>query len=291
MSRMNRVLPKPALQEPRVMVSVRHPTLGVLRRAFPPNYTVMALYDWVGSLFTRPQHFALCFSSPYRIVCPEDDIKEVSRHNCVNNMLTLFRQQSVADSKLCLLFKGEHAVGSGVLREVYSVFWDSFVSSYCEGSSHFTFSVTAAMSQDDFVAVGRILTHQFIKTGTLPLQIVEAIIQQAVTGRVSEECSVQSLLMLLHEKQREILQQALLGVKPFPTEDVIDILADYGITAIPCTSNMKQLILQVSETELISKPFMCITKLREGMGSFWDGVNAEEMHAVYSICTPTHSSI
>ena len=97
--------------------------------------------------------------------------------------------------------------------------------------------------------------------------------------------------MLLHEKEREILQQALLGVKPFPTEDVIDILADYGITAIPCTSNMKQLILQVSETELISKPFMCITKLREGMGSFWDGVNAEEMHAVYSICTPTHSNI
>ena len=36
---------------------------------------------------------------------------------------------------------------------------------------------------------------------------------------------------------------------------------------------------------------MCITKLREGMGSFWDGVNAEEMHAVYSICTPTHSNI
>ena len=147
------------------------------------------------------------------------------------------------------------------------------------------------LSQDDFVAIGRILTHQFIETGTLPLQILKAIIQQAVTGRVSEECSVQSLLMLLHEKEREILQQALLGVKPFPTEDVIDILADYGITAIPCTSNMKQLILQVSETELISKPFMCITKLREGMGSFWDGVNAEEMHAVYSICTPTHSNV
>ena len=72
-------------------------------------------------------------------------------------------------------------------------------------------------------------------------------------------------------------------MKPLPTEDVIDILADYGVTAIPSTSNMKQLILQVSETELISKPFMCITKLREGMGSFWEGVYAEEIHAVYSI--------
>ena len=78
MSRMNRVLPEPALQKPRVMVSVRHPTLGVIRRAFPPNCTVMALYDWVGSLSTRPEHFAPCFSSPYHIVCPEDDIKSVT---------------------------------------------------------------------------------------------------------------------------------------------------------------------------------------------------------------------
>lgn len=159
-------------------------------------------------------------------------VREVSRHNCVKDMLTHFRQQSVADSKLCLLFKGQHVV-------VYSVFWDRSVSSYCKGSSHFTFPVTAAKSQDDFVAIGRILTHQFIETGTLLLQILKAIIQQAVTGRVSEECLVQSL-MLLYEKEREILQQALLGVKPFPTENVIDIPVDYGATTIPSTSNMKQ---------------------------------------------------
>lgn len=159
-------------------------------------------------------------------------VREVSRHNCVKDMLTHFRQQSVADSKLRLLFKGQHAV-------VYSVFWDRSVSSYCKGSSHFTFPVTAAKSQDDFVAIGRILTHQFIETGTLLLQILKAIIQQAVTERVSEECLVQSL-MLLYEKEREILQQALLGVKPFPTENVIDIPVDYGVTTIPSTSNMKQ---------------------------------------------------
>jgi len=32
-------------------------------------------------------------------------VREVSRHNCVKDMFTHFRQQSVADSKLCLLFK------------------------------------------------------------------------------------------------------------------------------------------------------------------------------------------
>lgn len=408
MSRKNHVLYEPATHEPRVTVSVRHSILGVVRRAFPPNSTVMALYDWVGSLSTHPEHFALCFSSPHCTVYPEDDIKSVAssvlcmsqregpmplcrdneevgvfscqsesdnnrddtlsdhefqaeskntedgvasdtykhlgevqsrppgqlleedlevstreqenvqileglnskrqrteehrpqnvfmlkaidRHNCFNDMLTLYKQPSIGNCKLYLTFSGETAVGHGVLSEVYSVFWDNFVSSYCEGSLHFTFSVSAAMSQDDFVAIGCILTDQFIQTGTLPLQISEAIIQQAVIGQVSEECLIQSFLTLLNEKERDILQQALLGVTPFQTEEVRDILSNYGATTIPSPSNLRAILLQVSQTELISKLFMYITKLREEMGSFWDDVTADEIHAVYTICTPTHSNV
>lgn len=88
--------------------------------------------------------------------------------------------------------KGDDTAHDGVRREVYSVFWDSFVSSYCEGCCRFTFSVSAALSQGDFVAIGRLLTHQFIQTGTFPLQISEAIIQQAVVSKVTEECLIQS---------------------------------------------------------------------------------------------------
>ena len=149
-------------------------------------------------------------------------------------MLALFKEHGIANCNLCFVFERENASGQGVIRQVYSVFWDIFVYSYSEGASHFTFSVSAALSQDDFVATGRILTHQFIQTGTLPLQISVAIIRQAVVGQVSE-CLIQSLLKLLHKKERGILQKALLGVQPLPTEDVIKILCDYGITAVPNT--------------------------------------------------------
>ena len=47
----------------------------------------------------------------------------------------------------------------------------------------------------------------------------------------------------------------------------------------------------MSETDFISKPFMFITKFREGMGSFWGGVNPEEIQAVYSIFPLTHTNI
>jgi len=92
--------------------------------------------------------------------------------------------------------------------------------------------------------------------------------------------------MLLHEKEREILQQVILGKKPFPMEDVVEILSDYGVTSVPSASNIKKILLQVSQTELISKPFLYITKLREGKGPFWNGVTDTEIHALYSVCTP-----
>ena len=105
---------------------------------------------------------------------------------------------NVANCKVCPTFKIKNAVGHGVLRIVYSTFRDHLVSSYCKGSSHYTPSVSAAMSQG-FVATVRILKHQFIQTGTLPFQIPEAIIQQAVAGQVLGV--FESFLMLCCKKR------------------------------------------------------------------------------------------
>ena len=64
-----------------------------------------------------------------------------------------------------------------------------------------------------------------------------------MVGQVAEQCLIQPFLELLHEKEGGFLQQALLGVQPLPTEDVIEIRCDYGITAVPNTSNVRREIL------------------------------------------------
>ena len=61
-SRENRVLLEPAPHKARVTVSVRHTSLGIIKRVFPANCKVSALYDWVDSLCTVPEHFSLSFS-------------------------------------------------------------------------------------------------------------------------------------------------------------------------------------------------------------------------------------
>ena len=76
-SRQNCVLNEPDMKEPRVTISVHHPILGVIKRAFPPYCKIMAVYDWVGSRSTHLEYFAPCFS-PQSILYPEQDIALVA---------------------------------------------------------------------------------------------------------------------------------------------------------------------------------------------------------------------
>ena len=62
-ARCKRVLPEPSASEEQFIVSVRHPTLGILRRSFTQQATVSALYDWVGSLNDYPIYFKLVYLS------------------------------------------------------------------------------------------------------------------------------------------------------------------------------------------------------------------------------------
>ena len=51
--------PEPNSTEPKVKVSVRHSTLGVVSRVFDPEGSMQGVYDWIGSLSKTPEHFLL----------------------------------------------------------------------------------------------------------------------------------------------------------------------------------------------------------------------------------------
>ena len=54
-----RVPPEPPVNEATAVVSVRHVTLGIQRRAFKATDEMGVVYDWIGSLSTKPESFAL----------------------------------------------------------------------------------------------------------------------------------------------------------------------------------------------------------------------------------------
>ena len=54
---------------------------------------------------------------------------------------------------------------------------------------------------------------------------------------------------------------------------------------------MKEILVQVSTTELVTKPFFCLNKLQEGMGLFWKAVTSDEISALYMLCFPTNMNV
>ena len=210
----------------------------------------------------------------------------ISRHN-ITELMRVYEDPEVSKQKLVVLFDEDSGSGDGVVREMFSLFWERFVLLNCEGSSQFTISVSPAMRPDDYATVGRILTHGFLLCGSFPLQLARASLHQAIFGSVDDDCLLDSFLMLLPAKERKTMLIGLEGTEPFPSEEIMDILDDFKETTMPLSSNLRKLVLKVATAEFITKPFLPLLKLREGMGEFWNALTREELDSLYEMCSPS----
>ena len=66
-ARLSRVLDEPTVDEPPVVVRVRHIDLGLVNRAFKPKQKMAVVYDWIGSLRLIPLYFPLS-STPGNVI-------------------------------------------------------------------------------------------------------------------------------------------------------------------------------------------------------------------------------
>ena len=215
----------------------------------------------------------------------------VRRDNIIADLISVYRDQDLTNTRVRVTLVGEDASGNGVGREMYALFWDKLLSEHAEGDSEFTVPNVITLSADDYITIGRILTHQFIQFGTFPVRLNQASVHQAIFSHVSDECLVSSFLHLLPPRERECLSNALAGTCPFLADEVLEVLKDYAIRQMPSQDNIHTIILQVAKNELIAKPYMCLMNIRRGMGSFWDDITTEEVNSLYQLSHPTPQRI
>ena len=386
-----RVPPEP--EEQYWLVAVRHLQLGLIRRKFSPDWSALAVYDWVGALCPKPEHFSLG-PTPSQTIYPEDKVAGITRVLCMkveeteialsredskitlgggketsnddtipqilfapecsstpkNNMLTcetevpevlmegdeiseeedtqahfsvlqerrnkalgllqfekcvfvsksnvyqellqIYQDEDILRYKLVPRFdEADVATGDGVLRELYSLFWEQFFTQNCHGDTEVAFTITQDMAPDDFCAVGRIITHEFVQCGVFPVRLAKASVLQALFNEVGESDLTESLLCIVPPKQREILGRAMGRRQPFPQDDLIELLEDFKIKKVPTPENIHQQIVRVATAEFVTKPYFALMKLRDGMGQFWGEATKDEINALYQLSKPTASLV
>lgn len=218
----------------------------------------------------------------------------VDKNNVVKQLLEMYREdEAISNNKLVVSFEGEQANGEGLLRELYSLFWESFFSQNCEGSNQYTLCVSPNLSEEDFTALGRLITHMFIQCGTFPVKLVKASMYQALFGAVSDEIVLDSFLRLLPPAETQMLSDVLSGKKALPLvlDEVLDILDEYQERTRPTSTNLKATLVKIGKAEFVTKLFLPLVKIREGMGKFWDSVTKEEVDSVYELCTPSPTRV
>ena len=217
---------------------------------------------------------------------------KVTKDNIVKDLIELYKDPSIINSRLLMEISGqEDAVGSGVLREAYSLFWDNLLANNTMGETEFTIPMAPHFTCEDYVSIGRIITHQFVQCGAFPVKISQASITQALVGDVSPETLISSFLKLLPPREREIIEKGLSDSTAFSQDEIMEILEDYHINTLPTTANLASLITQIGRNELAQKPYLHLLRIRRGMGPMWDGVSEEEIASIYNLCQPTTQRI
>ena len=215
----------------------------------------------------------------------------VSKNNLVQQILDLYADDGVSGYKMRVTIDEYDASGDGVLREVFAMFWEEFLSNNSEGADHYTLALQASYSESVYEALGRLIEHQFLMCGTLPLQLVEALLHQLVAGRVDQNCLERSLLSMMTSTERQVVNDAIYG-RNFDTSRLLEILADYGVQTFPRPDNIKELILEVARAELVRKPFYALTKMKEGMSAtFRSLITTNDIAAMYHVCIPTSKNL
>ena len=147
----------------------------------------------------------------------------VSKNNLVQQILDLYADDGVSGYKMRVTIDKYNATGDGVLREVFAMFWEEFLSNSSEGADHYTLALQASYSESVYEALGRLIEHQFLMCSTL---------HQLVAGRVDQNCLERSLLSMMTSTERQVVNDAIYG-RNFDTSRLLEILADYGVQTFP----------------------------------------------------------
>ena len=125
------------------------------------------------------------------------------------------------------------------------------------GNRKYTLCVSPNLSEEDFTALGRLITHMFIQCGTFPVKLVKASMYQALFGAVSDEIVLDSFLRLLPLAETQILSDVLNGKKALSLvlDEVLDILDEYQERTRPTSTNLKATLVKDRESRIRNKTF------------------------------------
>ncbi|XP_028410759.1 uncharacterized protein LOC114533439 [Dendronephthya gigantea] len=199
----------------------------------------------------------------YEIEIFHRPVREISirRSDVLRSMISEFKDTDVLKFNIIFVFIGDNGLvkkgrGTGVTREILSLFWSEFAIALSVGSSEKVPSIRHDYQTPEWQSVARILTFGFKEEGYFPIYLSRAFIGSCLFGEgsLTEECLLDSFNAYVSKDEQDTINMCLKDeIKP-NDKDVLEFLSSYKCHRNPTKNNFSIILQELAHQELVQKP-------------------------------------
>ncbi|KAK3606682.1 hypothetical protein CHS0354_023243 [Potamilus streckersoni] len=162
--------------------------------------------------------------------------------------------------------------GVGLLRDIFTEFWESFYSKCCEGADIKVPILRHDMGEDEWKSVGRIICDGWSTLKYFPVQLAQPLLEDAIFGMITVSLTT-TFLGFIPVSERTIIQTAL---DTFELVDMNDLL--------------ESIIQEIAHKEILQEPKFVIESWRKVLGTNLE-MDQNELCEIYKEKQPTVKKI
>lgn len=224
----------------------------------------------------------------------------IDRLSVVDDVFQVYRMRPyLFNHEIRVKFQNERGLdGGGLTRELFPLFWSAVEGYFFDGNIE-KVPLTTPRPENDYVILGKILSHGFVLTSYFPTMISIVCASYLVSGstEMSNDVLLQSFLNFVDTHEARALNLCLSAKRLLEEEkeDVIALFSRLHSTTIPTSENLEQLIYTVAKFTLIIQPFFVLERMRRGMieshRSLWQTCDPEVTTQLFQALLPTTTQV
>lgn len=184
----------------------------------------------------------------------------VRRSVLKSDLLNIFSDPSIIEAQLEGVIidnagNEEAGRGSGVLREIFTCFWNECYESLMVGVSERVPYVRHDYTREKWQSMARILLKGFEACSYFPLKLSQAYVISCLFGEgsLSEKELLDSFKCYVSKSEEAVITKSLSGTIACDDDELLDFLSDYDCKRVITKESIPTIIKELAHKELIQK--------------------------------------
>ncbi|XP_050516606.1 uncharacterized protein LOC126891472 [Diabrotica virgifera virgifera] len=208
----------------------------------------------------------------------------ITRANCVHEMFKYYKDESIVEKNLSVIFEGEMGIdGGGLTKELFNLFFKKIENLYFHGEDclvPFLSLNRVRKDKSNFTLIGRILEHMLLLTGSIPSKLSKIMLLLIADPlkEIDKNILVEEFYNFLNPCERLILKKAMSNFNSLNNKEkeiLTNTFNSFQFYELPSCDEIFEQVASIASNTLVQTPKQFIDTLRLGINvekyiSFWN---------------------